>query len=153
MRTLHCRSPQRLTTYKPFEWRLYPLRTIATCSCSLANATVSGVFPLPPTVRFPTLIIGKPNFIFVALKRLISTIRHYRTVKGSKRMERARWKRVGRNRYCSPQETSKRLNTCFSNLFNLFTDIENFIIGKCVVDRQGKDLLVVGKCYWEIIDP
>lgn len=48
----------------------------------LAIATQSGVFPLPPRVKFPTLITFIPKSIFLAVNFLKITIRKYIKLNG-----------------------------------------------------------------------
>ncbi len=76
-RTSQSIRPPSATSSKPLLLRPYPRRMMHVLSSplnSLKSARTSGVLPLPPRVKFPTLIIGILNFCGLAKSLFRQTI-------------------------------------------------------------------------------
>ena len=78
-----------------------------------ARATVKGVLPLPPIIRFPILIIGIPKSLTLAILNLNQTTKQYKREKGNNIKERSFSKRPGEKRYFLPQ----KISVLFKSLF------------------------------------
>jgi hypothetical protein len=61
----------------------------------LANAMVNGVFPLPPTVRFPMLMTGIGGFLGAAKRRLKIAIKQTKRLSGNKIKAKPKPRRLG----------------------------------------------------------